>query len=709
MLLAAIGGAALNLLPLLHDRAAFFRDDMEIYFMPTLVAIGRSIGRGELPFLALQSWVGGNLAAEYQFGLFNPVLLAAYATLPAFGAQDGAAAFLAVAFGALLSAGAFVLARCLGLRVALAHAAAGAVAGNAFLQHWYAASWFPGFSSTAFLVWAMAAILRADRGGMPFVGAVAAVFLVMTAGWPFAVLTLGCFVAVWAAVSWWAAGWRSAVAPGVAGLLGLMAGGIAILPLVGIVDVASRPAVGTGADELMPQLRDVLLLSNLFHVGSLRFPSGENQLVAAPIFHAAWFVVPVLVLLRWERIRLSEPRLLLLLCFSGAMLLGTQAAGTVGWFRFPIRFLPGLHIAVVLLALVQLQETGLGVPGLGRILTLGTAIAVSAIVAMMAVPAIAVLPAACGLLLFYVALRLAQLGPGGATSAAMLVAGATWALAAMLRLSVPSALAPDLGVFARFGLPTTMSAAPTFGAIPPEYEFHAADAADIRLAPRITQALLFGQSGLAQGRAAINGYSPIGHDGLFRLLCWSDSRWPCRDSAARLFMLEPVTGSTLAQLMRVTRIVAAQGPHAEAVRAALPPDWRITEEGPLRLVVATARSDGLLPGSLAWHDPGIRVETNGNAVAGRETLRVSAEGSAPRMLVFARTYWPGYAASLNGAPLPVRAHAGTFVAVDMPAGAAGDLVLVFTPRGLREGTVMMLVAVVAACAVAGPMRRLRRT
>lgn len=337
LVLAMVLGALLMAVPPLLDSGGYFRDDMEAQFMPTLTAIGHGLWHGELfPLLTLQTWVGGNLAGEYQYGLFNPVLLALYAVLPAFGTQDTGAAFLAVSLGAILAGGSFSFARALGLDVLLAHVAAVAIAGNSFLAYWFAASWFPGFSSIAFMVWAMAFLIRAHESPMAFLAAGAAVFLTATAGWAHTVIALGAFTAAWLIALWRSSGWRPAIDVALAALFGLACAAVAIGPLMGMVGPSDRPAPILNNGFLVANLRDVLSLSNPLHLAIVPNFGGRPPLIPAPIFHAAWFILPILALADWKRMRWDEPRLLALLAFAGLMVIGTQGPSQLLWMRFPI-------------------------------------------------------------------------------------------------------------------------------------------------------------------------------------------------------------------------------------------------------------------------------------------------------------------------------------------------------------------------------------
>src|SRR5947209_3497409 len=114
--------------PLAFHAHPYFRDDMQAEYMPTYYVIGQSLLRGELPLFTLHSWIGGNLAGEFQYDLFNPVMLGLFAALPLFDKLIPASAFLSMVLLAIFGSGIFAFARALQIRRDLCYV--GAVAGS---------------------------------------------------------------------------------------------------------------------------------------------------------------------------------------------------------------------------------------------------------------------------------------------------------------------------------------------------------------------------------------------------------------------------------------------------------------------------------------------------------------------------------------------------------------------------------------------------
>ncbi len=702
LVLAALLGAVLAAIPLLYDRHAYFRDDMETYFMPTLVAIGRTMwSDGVVPLMTLQTWVGGNLAGEFQYGLFNPILLALYAALALFETQADAAAFLCVALGGVLASGGFALARACRLCLPLAYVAAGAVGGNNFLYYWFAVSWFPGYSSAAFMVWAMAFLLRADEGRGSFICAFLATYLTVTAGWPHTVIALGAFTVCRCAALYFIKGCRPALDVAVAAALGLGAAAVAIGPVLGMFGIAQRSTSMASGGQLLPNLRDVLLFASPLHLGILPLFQGFSRVLAAPVFYAAWFVLPAIILVHWRRLDWWDPGLITFLAFAAVMLIGTQGPSQLLWLRFPIRFAPYFQIAIVIAALIVVQRAGLAPLSRRRVGALALVIGVAAISSMQSTPALATAHAVFAVLLLYVSVILRRDAERAPRAAMLFLACSTWVIAAATRTFMPSAALPDYGVFARFGLPAGIGSTAPLSAVPRGYELHLSDDRDLNVEPALLERLAVAQAGLARGVSAVNGYSPIGHRGLADLICWSHSRSTCADTLDRILARDPVTGEINADLMRIWRIVAPAGTEGAALARLAQPPFRIVEEDALVVVAERSLPDSRLPGSLAWPLSGYGVQVVGDPTALREVLRIQERDEEVRSLIFARTFWRGYSAPLDGRPLPVRAHAGALLAVDLPPQPRdGELVLTFVPPGLRAGLAMSVAAILAALAYA---------
>ena len=142
LLTTAVGGAIMALVSL--GGGAWWLDDFQAYFMPGYCEINRALREASYPLLSLSSWSGGDLAGEYQYGVFSVAHLSII--LLAFQFKLGLSGTVAILIGtytAILAAGAFRLARSYGLTVPNAMIACLAAALNGWIFYWGARTWFP--------------------------------------------------------------------------------------------------------------------------------------------------------------------------------------------------------------------------------------------------------------------------------------------------------------------------------------------------------------------------------------------------------------------------------------------------------------------------------------------------------------------------------------------------------------------------------------
>jgi hypothetical protein len=211
--------------------------------------------------------------------------------------------------------------------------------------------------------------------------------------------------------------------------------------------------------------------------------------------------------------------------------------------------------------------------------------------------------------------------------------------------------------------------------------------------------------GLSRGKRTFNGYTPLGHKALQGELCIQErTQTTCPDGIRRWTMPDGDTGAPLLDLFRITEVAAQHGMWRDALAPRLGPGWRSLGRG--AAVETFARVDPiLLPGTVSWLPRGMQVMAPEAARHQAESLTILANPQGGR-LIFARLFWPGYRASLNGDPLPIIAHRGFLVAVDLPPGSTGQLKVWFRPPGLRLGFLLAGLGVVILIAFLWALTRL---
>ncbi len=684
LLASGLTGMTAALLPLLFSANPYFRSDGQAYFLPSWAAIGGALRHGIWPSITLQTWFGGNLLGEYQYGLGNPVSLLAAIAIDRLGDMAVATVCLVVFYNTILAAGTYRLARRCGAASPWAWLAALSFATNNFVYYWFACAWPAGLVATAWLVWAIDTLFGADCGRKHWLAAVACCALTFSAGWYFADLALILVIAAMCGVAVLSRAIASVVAPVLAaeaaGLLTL----VLVLPTYATAIASSRNAGTFATSFLIPNLYGVLNLSSPDYRGFMPI-FGDRHDIASPIFFAGWYLLPLLPLIDWSRHR-WRPATLTLASLALVFLIASQGPDQIGPIRWPFRHLPYMQLSLVVLFAAIASEAGFAPPSRRRLwLSLG-------IVGFGAVASLQAHPDS--------ALRLLVV-------AALAAAGAVYAQRfPPRRFAMIAALTLGFCVMTRAWHPTNQNvpawpvahdtpAVVALDAVPASYTLYLGTMFEPDFGRQSAA-----QLGLVHGIAEINGYSPIGQTGLSTELCMGNEGDDCEQAGALLMAPDPSTGSDLADLMRVDRLVVERGPHLDTVRPLLGADWRVVDESRTSVVITRAPPIHRPSGSVTWSSPGIELRETATASATRESIELAAVPSSGGRIIFARADWPGYRAELNGAELPVTGYRKLFVEVDLPAGSApGDLVLRHEIPYWRWGAAAMVLGLLLIAAV----------
>src|SRR5213080_4490503 len=182
------------LILLWHNPLLFWNDDYELSVLPVFADMARSWSEGHWPILSPYSWVCGNLAGEFQYGVFsifiNGLIVCIWKLPLAFPEQ---AAAVSIAHLAVLSAGAFLLARDRQLSNPLSIFVALVASLNGWIICWGASDWFGALSAFTWLPWAWWGAERAldpRRTKWRFLWPAPFVYLLVTGGFPYTVLML---------------------------------------------------------------------------------------------------------------------------------------------------------------------------------------------------------------------------------------------------------------------------------------------------------------------------------------------------------------------------------------------------------------------------------------------------------------------------------------------------------------------------------------
>jgi hypothetical protein len=165
------------------DPSFFVRDDFQMQYLPGSREVARAWMSGELPLLSQYSWVCAGLGAEYQFAIFSmfrALLDVVVWLLPLTLTARGALMFIVHA--AIAAGGAYRLARAYGATTGASFMVAVIAGLNGWIL-WWGTTWFPGVAAFAWLPWYWLGLRR-----NAFALTAISLYLLVTAGWPYAVL-----------------------------------------------------------------------------------------------------------------------------------------------------------------------------------------------------------------------------------------------------------------------------------------------------------------------------------------------------------------------------------------------------------------------------------------------------------------------------------------------------------------------------------------
>lgn len=672
---------------LLKPRFYFF-DDVQHAFLPTAYNIGEMLHRGDVPWLSLRLWQAGNYILEYQWALFNPFSLFQYYLL--LGCTDHyLSAFLyAAPYLVICSFGTYLVARELGLSRVASCLAAFCVSSNNYLLYWNAASWHNMLVAFCWLPLTWFFAIRSIRSAWYILACSLGVYLIATAGSPQGGIALAIlFIGIATEYLFVRRDRLAAISITVSLGSGLLLAAPSYFPLAAVILDSPRQSGIWNHGVLVPTLSDMLQLSNPSYLGhTFAFQPGRH-LDPVPHYYAAWFILPLLPLLRWQRSNWTLPGMPSCAISGAIFLFMSLWPEQLGPLRWPIRFIPYVHLVVVLgFIMVALRPNTL-MPSPKRLVTSMLLVAIQTGLAWQQAPEWIAWHLLVGLLI----------GLGTVyflVQDAERILGYWLLLMSMVFFGITQQMfGSNLGIFEDWAQPQFVEysargqRASASESAPATYTLYAANLDKWPESPGILGEYRTGATFLNYGERAINGYSPIGHAVLTKLMCMAPFGGICQDGLLRVLEQDQVTGKTFADLMRLDRIVVRTSPEFTRADQALRKQWTLEQEG--QYTRTYSRVFAAFPGTISSMPA--QLQLNGSVLEGstRETARITAEtGFKGGIIVFARLWWPGYRATLDGVALETFAHKGIFVAVRIPPWpASGALELEYVPVGLREGLI----------------------
>jgi hypothetical protein len=684
------------LILLWHNPLVFWNDDYELSVLPVFADMSRSWSEGHWPILSPYSWVCGNLAGEFQYGVFsvfvNAVIIVVWKFLFTFPQQ---AAAVSIAHLFALAVGAFLFAHDREFSVPLSIFVALVASLNGWIICWGATDWFGALGAFTWLPWAWWGAARAldpQRSKWRFLWPAPFVYLVVTGGFPYTVLMLLLLIAWLVIKSLIETRSIFSVLPMLFGVaLGFGFSAPAWLAILDLVEGSARelqPAAAHWQWLVPPAALPGLILPawtvNWTDFSSRLMPHRATELacgLVAPVALIAGFAWHRRALVRQIKSELVLLLTVLLLCMIP----------TAGLFRWSFRWLPFFHLILAICAAEALH------------LRAGSLISAPAALALTAVTAIAMVilrtTGSYAFPLTWIFLGLA----------------AMWCLWEIVsRHSEFQKWAPVTITFS--ALLATYIYLPTNCGVP-KYNFsqellklEPLDPARLYLSiypwaeltycvankPQpVGEVLRPGSTPMWAGLHFINGYSPIRPAGVAREFATSIHGEINPSVGSYLLSNQAGKDGELA-LLGVDGIVVARElditpqPTSEWEAVLTTDEGRVFHRrgAPFPRVRSITSIDSR-PGEQFAPATVSRIDNSRNRVEANVDV---PNGDRPALLTFSRPYFRGYEARLGNQKLAVTSYRGLFPIVEVPAGAHGRLALFYQPAWLLLGT-----AIAAAC------------
>jgi len=680
---------AFCLILLWHDRLVFWNDDYELSVLPVFADMARSWSEGHWPILSPYSWVCGNLAGEFQYGVFsvfvNAVIIAVWKFTFTFSQQAAAVSIMHLF---ALSVGAFLLSRDRQFSVPLSIFVALVASLNGWIICWGATDWFGALGAFTWLPWAWWGAARAldpQRSKWRFLWPAPFVYLVVTGGFPYTVLMLVLLMA-WLTIKSLAET-RSilSVVPmlfGVALGFGLSAPAwLAILDLVQGSARELQPARAHWQWLVPPAALPGLILPSWTvswaDFSNRHLPHRATELacgLVAPTAVIAGLALRGRVLVRQIKWELALLLLVLLL----------SMIPTAGLFRWSFRWLPFFHLVLAICAAEALRvRSGSAIPAtVALILTAVTAIAMLIVrtTGSYAFPLTWIFLGLAALwCLWEISLRHSKLqkwAPVAITFSALL---GTY-------IYIPTNCGvPNYNFSQQLLKPAPLDPARLYLSIYPWAEVTYCVA---NKPQPVGEVLRPGSTSMWAGLHFINGYSPIRPAGVAREFATS-IHGEINPGVGSYLLNEQAGKDGELALLGVDGIVVARElditpqPTSEWEAVLTTDEGRVFHRrgAPFTRVRSITSIDSR---------PGEQFSTATVSRINNSRSRVEADidvsdGDRPALLTFSRPYFRGYEARLSNRKLSVTSYRGLFPTVDVPAGAHGRLALIYRPGWLILG------------------------
>jgi len=679
LLSALLIGLYATAIPFITNSRFFFHDDEQNQFFPYFIDIGEHLHHGQWLGMTLSTFYGGNLIDDWQYALYNPFSLLTYWIIAPMKNLLLIGLFLSGVYLTLISLGGYCLGRIFGLRRIFSLSIAAVLTMNNFLQYMYSDSWIPGLVSYTWFLWTWVLLEQYRKQGHDLVlgGLACVIYLTITSGYPHTILILSILMLGYLMELIFVQRLRiRAIKLFIINIGTFMATLPFLLPAFLSFHWMQRPSGIQNNGFFMPELGSVLNLSSILFLPRMHLYG--HVYPSYPIMFLAWFILPLLSFLSWEistEIIRNRLAIIIFTILTAILLFGPEIMGPI---RIPIRFLPFIHTTILLTFFLIISAHEKLRLSRWRLVSALIILFIQFTTSISACP-ITLLPqiisSELSLILIFISVRFIYYN--NITGLASLLLSGTIIVFSFTHLVAPSNI--DLGDFGSSIQNEVISPA----AAQPFKGYQ------LFIGPLISDNdwdIHIAAQGIYFGEHTINGYSALKHIGLNSKIQTND--WfNIEDKAAFNYLLstELTTNKSILSLMRVNHLLIFND-YFEHARSHLAVNWLTGSRGKY----ATAL-ENLTPNqentTLSFASPGIIVIPHGNVTGEHEQMQIQANLNGGQ-LVFARLYWPGYKAIIDGKTLEASPLDNVFVKINLPPGLQGELTLLFVPPGTKIGLIL---------------------
>lgn len=701
-----IAGVALEFAFILGFNKGFFsQDDSGISGYPLLKFIGQEFLSGNDPFFVPEIWTAGNIWAEAQFGLLNPLSYFFFALSAAIDSVVVNAIIWKFFYTLMLVWGSFRLMRAYQIGQNLSILLSLLVPISGYIMYFDLAAWGIELLGFAWLIHFCASAENHLNNRATGVQLVVPAWLLVSSGYPYALFPL-IYLVPWFLYREYKENHRISLTTF---LLGVAMGALTIatyLPSLLSSSVNSRSDGGflnTGAWTIS-------LGRNLFGIGSPTiFPDLQTNsypnFTNAPVFYISIAFIVFLPFIVFTKEKIKDAQFLNIVMPLFMTCIAMSLPSYFWMFRWPFRFLPVFVVFALLLLGWIIQNSKLTYTHAR--LKSGIALASLAFFSALSMNPENAVHHSYILFLSLVVLVLAATfvlnGDHLALYAVVFIASIC-VLATQLMLSPKSTPLRDYNAPGIVSKEFVANYTQDSGNIFQVADFDAVSRSSIE-SREIWNEVLLGSWPALSDLPIINSYSASGFDAFDKALCLLPNGSTCPDAISKLNSKYPGYNANLGELLGINTVVVQVSNQSAPITFGSPNEWAL--EACYKYTCKFTRVNSIDSGPIAFAPPGLEVRTESYS---SRSITFEISGRADNLLV-RRLNWPGYSAKIDGAEVQVSSGPAGLVELSLPDRVIEneDLVLTWEMPGKDAAQAFTLLSILFFTLILMKLRRSRIT